>query len=807
MLIKNSNIEPGQVQPKEKSNGTFFSNHNYFFQSKLTIGPVDDPYEREADAVADQVMRMPARDDVFFSPKPIPITPFIQTKCAACEEEEKLQRKEDELEEENVVSRKNISDVGATDDENSIHVQRQETPPPTTPPPTTQISPDLDINWFEMSRPFLTRGAQHLLYDPLAYGSIKQQWLYNYNFFNTLGLGSLSGDASNFFTPFAIDSALKGDFPLPWEIWDRELNTSTIMIAPTLFNFDIHNLKKSFTMPSPFRGIFGLSENPYNVQRKCKQCEEEKDVLQRKGNKKKSLEETESVEQTLDSPGQSMDNGTKTFMENRFGHDFSGVRIHNDIQANQSSADINALAYTHHNHIVFGANQYQPNSDSGQRLIAHELTHVIQQKHANPFSPYVQRESIYEDVASVNANRAGGIVSGTVDRYEYEDRAAYNARIAQNRANAFHHRKVKVRFDSNRCVLEVPVSVQFVNQSAANPTACGDLGGPNVDPVTPVSSSTFTSAIPRIINTLNDNLNGWFNIQLGNPSAAGCRVPHVPIRVIVTQVAMNPDYTIIITGNSGRSYATGTTMVMCGAHISDESIITHEGGHIILGHGDEYRQKGRPGSRERPGQYSHMAQDAPKRLREFLERHFNFASEFMNTAFPGCKASLARGTREPAIEVNFNFQGTFKTPFGFGLMYSLGTEFGIPLTSMRRLSLMVGPNVNLLLADDIKALMFGVRAGLEYRSGAFNVGSTTLGFKAGLHGELGSMVNFGARGPESLFPNKVLSPYAEGGGHLGLTFGSRHFIGVEGAAGKISSPASGANVEFFRFGLRYGLSI
>ncbi|MEO7769088.1 MAG: hypothetical protein ABIS01_16775, partial [Ferruginibacter sp.] len=66
-------------------------------QPKLTIGPVDDPYEREADAVAEKVMRMPANETepAFFQLKSLQITP-VQRKCTACADEEKLQRKGDE---------------------------------------------------------------------------------------------------------------------------------------------------------------------------------------------------------------------------------------------------------------------------------------------------------------------------------------------------------------------------------------------------------------------------------------------------------------------------------------------------------------------------------------------------------------------------------------------------------------------------------------------------------------------------------------------------------------------------------------
>jgi len=75
-----------------------------------------------------------------------------------------------------------------------------------------------------------------------------------------------------------------------------------------------------------------------------------------------------------------MDNGTRSFMEQRFGHDFSGVRIHNDTLAHTSSGSIQAKAYTSGHHISFNEGQYSPGTNTGRHLLAHELTHVIQQK-------------------------------------------------------------------------------------------------------------------------------------------------------------------------------------------------------------------------------------------------------------------------------------------------------------------------------------------------------------------------------------------------------------------------------------------
>ncbi|HEY7126521.1 MAG TPA: DUF4157 domain-containing protein [Ktedonobacterales bacterium] len=88
------------------------------------------------------------------------------------------------------------------------------------------------------------------------------------------------------------------------------------------------------------------------------------------------------VHEVLRSPGQPLDKGTRAVMEPRFGHDFSQVRVHTDAQAAESAQAVNALAYTVGRDVVFGRGQYAPHTNTGRRLMAHELTHVVQQNAA-----------------------------------------------------------------------------------------------------------------------------------------------------------------------------------------------------------------------------------------------------------------------------------------------------------------------------------------------------------------------------------------------------------------------------------------
>lgn len=102
------------------------------------------------------------------------------------------------------------------------------------------------------------------------------------------------------------------------------------------------------------------------------------------------------VEQVLRSPGRPLDAATSDFFGPRFGHDFSRVRIHTDAQAATSARRINARAYTAGRAIVFGPGQYQPATHAGRRLLAHELTHVVQQGGADS-STAIQPDRIQRD--------------------------------------------------------------------------------------------------------------------------------------------------------------------------------------------------------------------------------------------------------------------------------------------------------------------------------------------------------------------------------------------------------------------------
>jgi uncharacterized protein DUF4157 len=85
------------------------------------------------------------------------------------------------------------------------------------------------------------------------------------------------------------------------------------------------------------------------------------------------------VHEVLRSRGQALDPATRAFMEPRFGRDLGDVRVHADANAAESARRVDAAAYTAGRHVVFDSGAFAPNTAEGRRLLAHELTHVVQQ--------------------------------------------------------------------------------------------------------------------------------------------------------------------------------------------------------------------------------------------------------------------------------------------------------------------------------------------------------------------------------------------------------------------------------------------
>ncbi|SFQ47501.1 eCIS core domain-containing protein [Parafilimonas terrae] len=345
-------------------------NEQFFFQPKLSINQPNDIYEQEADAMAEKVVEEKEApvEKKFFQPQ------VVQRKCAHCEEED-LQKK---------IQKKQVNDADTIiqrQDENETPQSNQNFQLPKLPPflPPLQLRPPTDsIDYLGLRETFFNRGVMS---PGLYMDSAQQEWARQYQFYSQLGLGNVigntfAGEALRFFgvkppggdwnawlsnttTPIAVDSALSRDFPTFNEQEERRggLPNPTIIHAPAL------HFKKA-----------GDGSASIEVS-----------------------EETENYINTL-SGGEPLSKQEKNFFEPRIDSDFSDVRIHTDRSANQSAKNLNALAYTQGNNIVFGSGQYKPDTDDGKKLLAHELTHVVQQNGALQRKPAVISATFEEDL-------------------------------------------------------------------------------------------------------------------------------------------------------------------------------------------------------------------------------------------------------------------------------------------------------------------------------------------------------------------------------------------------------------------------
>ena len=150
-------------------------------------------------------------------------------------------------------------------------------------------------------------------------------------------------------------------------------------------------------------------------------------------------EEPSPVREVVGSGGGApMPPATRAFMEERLGHDFSDVRIHTGPKADESASTINAQAYTVGTDVVFRSDRYAPETDAGRRVLAHELTHVVQQKAgpvagtptpggirlSDPSDPFEQAAERAADVALAQPAPVQALAapeSATVQRQEDEE--------------------------------------------------------------------------------------------------------------------------------------------------------------------------------------------------------------------------------------------------------------------------------------------------------------------------------------------------------------------------------------------------
>jgi hypothetical protein len=219
-------------------------------------------------------------------------------------------------------------------------------------------------------------------------------------------------------------------------------------------------------MPEPPRmasagsnSMIGGSGSAPGVQRKCEcggTCAEckKKHVLQELPKVQlkaagpgsaSGVEAPPIVHEVLSSPGKPLDAGTRAFMEPRFGHDFSHVRVHTDEKAAQSARAVQARAYTVGQNVVFGAGEYGPGTQAGQRLLGHELTHVLQQS-GNTSGQMLHRDLVpYGQITwadfkgTAPAVNPGGDSEGAGIRSPFDPMPSFSAKLSWSEIKPIKH--------------------------------------------------------------------------------------------------------------------------------------------------------------------------------------------------------------------------------------------------------------------------------------------------------------------------------------------------------------------------------
>ena len=181
-----------------------------------------------------------------------------------------------------------------------------------------------------------------------------------------------------------------------------------------------------------------------------------------------------TVHEVLRSPGQPMDASTRSFFAPHFGQELLRVRLHSDRLAERSANELSARAYTVGNDIVFGAGQYKPETHEGRLLLAHELTHVVQQN-GNQVSLQRQpaKNSDADRAAAVaDAEAATACTTKQLEKqYDEEDRLKLDGKKRNDTDYALLHgardkRRLEKRGLSAQFAIDIGVKMRFFEGGA-----------------------------------------------------------------------------------------------------------------------------------------------------------------------------------------------------------------------------------------------------------------------------------------------------------------------------------------------------
>jgi hypothetical protein len=356
-------------------------------QPKLTVGQPDDKYEKEADAVADKVVQRLAMPDVFtkkdtgVQTKSLAsdITPFIQRKCATCEKEEELQKKEKE-------------DRGAPE------LQRQPIFEPKNDS-ALQMKCAECKNEEEIKKKGAEEEEKEIQKKSEQLNDIQRKPIFESEAEPTIqkksGLRTEQNGAKAEVLPTTNKSITSGGN----EVSVIQTKCAACEQEDKLQKKDEEEKRDEEIVTVRRKPIFESSVKP-----------SEEEVLQRTADSLGNSSIPTSVEDNLSNKGGGapLPSSVNESMSNALGSNLDHVRVHNDSDAVQMSNALNAQAFTHKNDIYFNQGKYDINSTAGRHLLAHEVTHTLQQGGQNS----IQRTKGNKTTAKTNQPPSPGWYEG-----------------------------------------------------------------------------------------------------------------------------------------------------------------------------------------------------------------------------------------------------------------------------------------------------------------------------------------------------------------------------------------------------------